>query len=179
MVSNLRSTPQGSSFVRLSRRSTPPSVLPPAGRALRETVFLLDLWSQATRAVVSSRSRATGIVGTRLDHHAGGGFATYRPPDIVEPSVTAGWLSVEMLSQKGRNHEMLELSAAAVVLASMSVIAKLPWPRRRLPQASCQSVWVGARLRKARSREKPLLPPRCGSRLNRVPPNIAHRTATR
>lgn len=92
MVSHLRSTPQGNSCdprlaLAVLERLLP--VLPPygAGRCVKRSFFLLDLWSRAGLAP-SFHLGLRGGVGDRGGHAwittQEGAFETYRPPDVVE-----------------------------------------------------------------------------------------------
>jgi hypothetical protein len=92
LVSNLRSTPRGGSgdprlALAVLERLLP--VLPPygAGRCVKRSLFLLDLWSRAGLAP-SFHLGLRGAAGDRGGHAwittREGAFETYRPPDVIE-----------------------------------------------------------------------------------------------
>jgi hypothetical protein len=92
LVSHLRSTPRASSgdprlALAVLERLLP--VLPPygAGRCVKRSLFLLDLWSRAG-LTPSFHLGLRGAAGDRAGHAwittAEGAFETYRPPDVIE-----------------------------------------------------------------------------------------------
>ncbi len=92
LISHLRSTPRASSgdprlALAVLERLLP--VLPPygAGRCVKRSLFLLDLWSRAG-LTPSFHLGLRGAAGNRAGHAwittEEGAFETYRPPDVVE-----------------------------------------------------------------------------------------------